>query len=72
MRRQRIIILLFLAVALTSCSPGHLGGNEIAFVRDGHLWTIDPDGADAFEVAAVSGGTVKYSLGSVLNHALMR
>ena len=62
MRRQRIItlLLLFLAVALTSCSSGHLGGNEIAFVRDGHLWTIDPGGANAFEVVADGPPVIGY------------
>ncbi len=55
MKRQRIFILLPLllfATTLASCSPGHVGGNEIAFLRDGHLWTIDPDGSNAFEVFA--------------------
>src|SRR5713226_8823881 len=48
-RRLFILLLLFLA-SMAACSPGHVGGNEIAFLRDGHLWTIDPDGANAFEV----------------------
>ncbi len=55
MKSQRIFILLLLlvlATTLASCSPGHVGGNEIAFLRDGHLWTIDPDGSNAFEVFA--------------------
>ena len=55
---QKHLFLLFflpLAVLLTSCSPGHVGNNEISFVRDGHLWTSDPDGANAFEV--ISNGT---------------
>ncbi len=62
MRRQRIsmLLLLLLAAALASCSPGHLGGTEIAFVRDGHLWTIDPDGANAFEVAADGPPVIGY------------
>lgn len=60
MRRQRIIMLLLLLPALASCSPGHLGGNEIAFVRDGHLWTIDPDGANAFEVVADGPPVIGY------------
>jgi len=52
MKHQRIFILLLLIyVASTAgCSPGHVGGNEIAFLRDGQLWTIDPDGANAFAV----------------------
>src|SRR5712692_9432523 len=63
MRRQRIsmLLLLLLAAALASCSPGHLGDNEIAFVRDGHLWTIDPDGANAFEVVSDSAPVIGYA-----------
>src|SRR5947209_10474726 len=52
MKHQRIFILLLLiyVASTASCSPGHVGGNEIAFLRDGQLWTIDPDGANAFAV----------------------
>jgi hypothetical protein len=54
MRKQRIIIMLMilslLCATLAACSPGHIGGNEIAFIRDGQLWTIDPDGANAFAI----------------------
>src|SRR5260370_30760653 len=51
MRRPPILILLLLLLpALVACGPGHLGGNEIAFVRDGRFWTIDSDGTNAFEV----------------------
>src|SRR5260221_9712753 len=62
MRRQRIniLLLLLLEAALASCSPGHLGGTEIAFLRDGPLWTIDPDGANAFEVAADGPPVIGY------------
>ena len=54
MRLQRVFVIctilpLLLAV-LAACSPGHTGGNEIAFIRDGQLWTIDPDGANAFAI----------------------
>ncbi|HEY3993468.1 MAG TPA: hypothetical protein VGM01_11375, partial [Ktedonobacteraceae bacterium] len=35
---------------------------EIAFVRDGHLWTIDPNGANAFTVVAQSTPVVGYGL----------
>ncbi|MFL5665826.1 MAG: hypothetical protein ACJ8BW_31450, partial [Ktedonobacteraceae bacterium] len=44
-----------------ACSPGHLGSNEIAFLRDGHLWTIDPDGANAFEIVADTVPVVGYT-----------
>ncbi|HLJ34790.1 MAG TPA: hypothetical protein VKU38_14105 [Ktedonobacteraceae bacterium] len=54
MRQQQAfvvcIILPLLLAALAACSPGHTGGNEIAFVRDGQLWTMDPDGANAFAI----------------------
>jgi hypothetical protein len=61
-RRYSIILLsLLLLSILASCSPGHLGGNEIAFVRDGHLWTIDPGGANAFEVVSDGPPVVGYA-----------
>lgn len=53
MKHQHIFTLLLLLMCVAStagCSPGHVGGNEIAFLRDGQLWTIDPDGANAFAV----------------------
>ena len=55
-----MLLLLLLAAALASCSPGHLGGTEIAFLRDGHLWTIDPYGANAFEVVADGPPVIGY------------
>ena len=62
MRYKHIILLaLLLLTSLAACSPGHLGGNEIAFVRDGHIWTIDPDGANAYEVVAQSTPVLGYS-----------
>ncbi len=68
-RGPTIILLLLLAISLASCSPGHLGGNEIAFIRDGHLWTIDPDGANAFEV--VSDGPPVIGYGWSPNHQII-
>jgi hypothetical protein len=61
--RPWLISLIFLSLLLSSlaaCSPGHSGGNEIAFLRDGHLWTIDPDGSNAFEVVADDTPVVGY------------
>src|SRR5947209_5717486 len=55
-----IAFLLLLFTGLVSCSPGHLGSNEIAFVRDGQLWTIDPDGANAFAIVAQSTPVIGY------------
>lgn len=53
--------LLLAGLTLASCSPGHVGGNEIAFVRGGALWTIDPSGANAFAVATQDTAVVGYS-----------
>jgi hypothetical protein len=62
MQHYRLITLLsLLLMGLASCSPGHLGSNEIAFVRAGHLWTIDPDGANAFEIVAENTPVVGYA-----------
>lgn len=62
MRYKRITLLvLLLLMGLAACSPGHVGGNEIAFVRDGHIWTIDPDGTNAFEIVAQDTPVLGYS-----------
>ena len=62
MKRQRLCFaLLLLTLFISSCAPGHLGGNEIAFVRDGHLWTIDPNGANAFEVESDTSPVIGYA-----------
>src|SRR5579885_321684 len=51
---SRLIALLTLAVlalgALSACSPGHTGGNEIGFLRGGALWAIDPDGSNLHQI----------------------
>ncbi len=61
-QRHTIILLsLLLSSILASCSPGHLGSNEIAFVRDGHLWTIDPDGSNTFEVVTDNTTVIGYA-----------
>ena len=59
-QRLLLVLLLLLTSLLVACSPGHVGGNEIAFLRDGHLWTMDPDGANAFEVVADSTPVIGY------------
>src|SRR5579863_9705565 len=62
MKRQRLFFVFpLLIIVLAACSPGHLGGNEIAFVRDGHLWTIDPNGANAFEVVSDTAPVIGYA-----------
>lgn len=62
MKQRRIfLLLLFLVAGLSSCSSGHLGSNEIAFIRDGQLWTVDPNGANAFDMVAQDTPVVSYS-----------
>lgn len=64
MKEQRFLLLfvvLLLCTSIISCSPGHLGGNEIAFVRAGQLWTIDPDGANAYMIVAQATPVIGYS-----------
>ncbi len=60
-QRHSALLLLFLLTSLAACSPGHLGSNVIAFLRDGQLWTIDPNGANAFAIAAQSPAVIGYS-----------
>lgn len=62
MKRQRLCLLFsLLCISLAACTPGHVGGNEIAFVRDGHLWTIDPNGANIFEVVSDNAPVIGYA-----------
>lgn len=62
MKQRRVfLLLLFVLAGLASCSTGHLGSNELAFIRNGHLWTIDPNGANAFEIVAQNTPVVDYS-----------
>jgi hypothetical protein len=59
----RRILLLFLTLLLTlaACSPGHSGSNEIAFLHNGQLWTIDPDGANALAIVSSGPPVVGYN-----------
>jgi len=62
MKQQWLVVLLLLLLSsLTACSPGHLGSTVIAFIRNGHLWTIDPNGANAFGIVAQDTPVVGYS-----------
>jgi len=62
MRQRRIfLLLLFVLAGLSSCSSGHLGSNELAFIRNGQVWTIDPNGANAFKLVAQDTPVVGYS-----------
>ncbi len=64
MKQQRAfvicIILPLLLAALAACSPGHTGGNEVAFIRNGQLWTMDPDGANAFAIVGNNPAVLGY------------
>jgi hypothetical protein len=62
MKQQwHIVLLLLLLSSLSACSSGHLGSTIIAFIRDGHLWTVDPNGANAFETVAQDTPVIGYS-----------
>jgi hypothetical protein len=60
-RLHMVLLLLFLLSSVTACSSGHLGSNIIAFIRNGHLWTIDPDGANALAIVAMDVPVVSYA-----------
>ncbi len=57
-----LLLALVGMLALAACVPGDLGNEEIAFVRDGNLWTIDPSGANAFKAVAQSTPVLGYGL----------
>jgi hypothetical protein len=62
MKVRRILFLLLpLLITLAACTPGHSGGNEIAFIRNGQLWTSDPDGANALAVVSSGPAVVGYN-----------
>jgi len=68
MRRTRTLAVLLLLLALLSigtlaaCAPGNLGSEEIAFLRDGNLWTISPNGSNPFEVEDQNTPILGYAL----------
>jgi hypothetical protein len=62
MKLQRIVLLLILlCVSLAACSPGHTGTSEIAFIRNGQLYTIDSDGSNAFAIVSSNPAVVGYN-----------
>ncbi len=62
MKQRRVAFLILLVLSLLSaCTPGHLGTNIIAFLRDGRLWTIDPNGANAFAIVSQGAPVVSYA-----------
>jgi hypothetical protein len=61
-RRRRVWALplvLCAAVLWASACAAHAGGDEIAFVRGGQLWTVYGDGTSAVEIA--QGGVVGFA-----------
>ena len=73
MKRTRVfsallLLLALLGMLLTACAPGSLGNEGIAFVRDGRLWTIDPDGTNPF--AAVTQNTPVLGYGLSPDHRI--
>lgn len=63
------LILFLLCSGLTACSPGHDGGRVVAFIRDGILWTSDPNGANMFAVVQQEDPVVGFSWSP--NHQLL-
>lgn len=64
-----MLLVLITGLFLASCSPGHIGSNEIAFIRNGAIWTIDPSGANAARIVAQDAPVVGYSWSP--NHQLL-
>ncbi len=60
-RSSLTLILLLTMLGLLSCSSGHLGSNEIAFIRNGQLWTMDPDGANALAIVTGTTPVIGYA-----------
>lgn len=54
--------MLLATLLLAACAPGSLGNEGIAFLRDGKLWTIDPNGSNAFAAVAQSTPVLGYGL----------
>jgi hypothetical protein len=57
-RRATMPLLLALSLALLASCAYHPGGDALAFLRNGTLYTIQPDGANLHQVA--SGGIVSF------------
>jgi hypothetical protein len=66
MKHLRLLLKLGLALlgllTLAACTPGDLGNEEIAFMRNGNLWTIGSNGANAFEAVAQGVPILGYGL----------
>ncbi len=57
--RAVFFALTLCALALAACGPGHNGGDEIAFLRGGGLWTLSPDGSNLNQIE--SGGFIGFA-----------
>lgn len=58
----RLLALLLVAAAALSLLAGcglQSGGNTLAYLRDGQLWTVHPDGSNPLEIAR--GGVVSFA-----------
>jgi hypothetical protein len=53
------LALALCALTLAACGPGHSGGDEIAFLRGGGLWTLSPDGSSLNQIE--SGGFIGFA-----------
>lgn len=66
MKQLRMIsalaLVLLSTLMLAACTSGDLGNEEIAFLRNGNLWTINPGGANAFEAVTQSTPILGYGL----------
>jgi hypothetical protein len=45
-------LFVLLGAILSACSPGHSGGNQIAFLRGGALWEVDQDGSNLHQITS--------------------
>jgi hypothetical protein len=65
--RLALVVMTLAALALAACAP-HAGGDEVAFLRGGQLWTVNSDGSDAL---AIAGGNVAGFAWSPDHHQLV-
>jgi hypothetical protein len=61
-RRTGVLLLMALLLALVAGCAYHPGGDALAFLRDGALYTIQPDGANLHQIA--TGSIVSYGWSS--------
>ncbi len=60
--------MLSMLMFVVACAPGNGGSTQLAFIRDGALWTIQPDGSNRF---AVTGSTALGFAWSPDHHAFV-